>query len=94
MVTVYTENQHKYAQKQTMITVITVILQLNEIYRNNAHTHAYIHAYTHIRARELHRLLLSPQKNTRKGIHEMTTRDIAALAAILMWLTFLYRITR
>lgn len=60
-------------------------------------THIYAHIYTHIRiyARGSYTVhTFTSQKNTRKGIHEMTTRDIAALAAILMWLTFLYRITR
>lgn len=60
-------------------------------------THIRTHIYTHIRiyARERSTVYtVCITKNTRKGIHEMTTRDIAALAAILMWLTFLYRITR
>ena len=60
-------------------------------------THIRTHIYTHIRiyARERSTVYtVHITKNTRKGIHEMTTRDIAALAAIFMWLTFLYRITR
>lgn len=60
-------------------------------------THIRTHIYTHIRiyARERSTVhTVHTTKNTRKGIHEMTTQDIAALAAILMWLTFLYRITR
>ena len=55
------------------------------------------HIYTHIRiyARERSTVYtVCITKNTRKGMHEMTTLDIAALAAILMWLTFLYWITR
>lgn len=59
-------------------------------------THICTHIYTHIRiyARGSYTVHTFTSQNTRKGIHEMTTRDIAALAAILMWLTFLYRITR
>ena len=63
-------------------------------------THIRTHIYTHIRiyARGSYTVYtvytVYITKNTRKGKHEMTTRDIAALAAILMWLTFLYRITR
>ena len=59
--------------------------------RTYAHVRTRIYAYT----REgVTPFTVCITKNTRKGIHEMTTRDIAALAAILMWLTFLYRITR
>ena len=51
--------------------------------------HTYIHAYTHIRARAFHRLLFASPKNTRKGIHEMTTDDIMILAVMAAWLMFI-----
>lgn len=56
--------------------------------------HAYIHAYTHIRARAFHRLLFAPPKNTRKGIHEMTINDITILAILAAWLMFIKWIMR
>ena len=56
--------------------------------------HTYIHAYTHIRARAFHRLLFASTKNTRKGIHEMTTDDITILAVMAAWLMFIKWIMR
>ena len=56
--------------------------------------HAYIHAYTHIRARAFHRLLFASTKNTRKGIHEMTINDITILAILAAWLLFVKWVMR
>lgn len=56
--------------------------------------HAYIHAYTHIRARELHRSHVHITKNTRKGIHEMTLNDITILAILAAWLIFIKWVMR
>ena len=53
--------------------------------------HTYMHAYTHIRARALHRC---PLKNTRKGIHEMTINDITILAILAAWLIFIRWVMR
>ena len=59
-----------------------------------AHMHTYVHAYTHIRARAFHRSHVHITKNTRKGIHEMTTNDIMILAIMAAWLMFLKWIMR
>lgn len=59
-----------------------------------AHMHAYIHAYTHIRARAFHRCPVCITKNTRKGIHEMTINDITILVILAAWLMFIKWIMR
>lgn len=56
-------------------------------------THIYAHIYTHIRiyARGSYTVhTFTSQKNTRKGIHEMTINDITILAILAAWLMFIY----
>ena len=60
-------------------------------------THIRTHIYTHIRiyARErstVHTVHIT--KNTRKGIHEMTTNDITILVILAAWLMFIKWIMR
>lgn len=56
-------------------------------------THIGTHIYTYIRiyARGSYTVhTFTTTKNTRKGIHEMTTEDITILAIMAAWLMFIY----
>lgn len=60
-------------------------------------THIRTHIYTHIRiyARERSTVIIvCITKNTRKGIHEMTTNDITILVILAAWLMFIKWIMR
>lgn len=60
-------------------------------------THIYAHIYTHIRiyARERSTVYtVCITKNTRRGIHEMTTNDITILAVMAAWLIFIKWVMR
>lgn len=55
------------------------------------------HIYTHIRiyARGSYTVhTFTSQKNTRKGIHEMTVNDITILAILAAWLIFIKWVMR
>lgn len=60
-------------------------------------THICTHIYTHIRiyargSYTVHTVCIT--KNTRKGIHEMTTNDITILVILAAWLMFIKWIMR
>ena len=60
-------------------------------------THIRTHIYTHIRiyARGSYTVIIvCTTKNTRKGIHEMTTNDITILVIMAAWLMFIRWIMR
>lgn len=59
--------------------------------------HIYAHIYTHIRiyARGSYTVYtVCITKNTRKGIHEMTTNDITILVIMAAWLIFIKWVMR
>lgn len=57
--------------------------------RAYAHIRTRIYAYTRASV-----LLFASTKNTRKGIHEMTTDDIMILAIMAAWLLFVKWVMR
>lgn len=52
------------------------------------------HIYTHIRIYARGSYTVHITKNTRKGIHEMTTNDITILAVMAAWLLFIKWVMR
>lgn len=55
------------------------------------------HIYTHIRIYARERCTVhtfTSQKNTRKGIHEMTINDITILSILAAWLIFIKWVMR